>query len=122
MMPAIHVRGLAPTGGRGQVDQTLASIAVDVAAAIDGEPSGTWCTFTVVDRMSIGTRVVEGEDRIVYLDLWIRSRGAEVDGAALTAACLAAARGLEVPPEDVWGTLHQVRPGQVFAGGSLIDD
>jgi hypothetical protein len=121
-MPAIHVRGLAPTGGRAQVDQTLRAIATDVAAAIGGEPSGTWCSFTAVDRMSIGTRVLGGEDRIVYLDLWIRSRGAELDGGALTAACLAAARELEVPPEDVWGTLHRVEPGQVFAGGALIED
>jgi hypothetical protein len=121
-MPAIHVRGLAPTGGRAQVDRALAAIAVDVAAAIGGEPSGTWCTFTVVDRMSLGTRVVEGDDRIVYLDLWMRSRGEPVDGRALTAACLAVARELEVPPEDVWGTLREVAPGHVFAGGALVED
>ena len=121
-MPAIHVRALAPAGGTAQVDQALAAIAVDVAAAIGGEPSGTWCTFVVVDRMSIGTRVLGGEDRIVYVDLWIRSRGAEVDRAALTAACRAAARTLDVPVEDVWGTLQRVEPGHVFAGGALVED
>jgi len=121
-MPAIHVRGLAPTGGRAQVDQALAAIAVDVAAAIGGEPRGTWCTFTIVDRMTIGSDVVEGEGRIVYLDMWIRSRGVEIDGRALTAACHAAARELGVPVEDVWGTLRLVEPGHVFAGGALIED
>jgi hypothetical protein len=119
-MPAIHVRGLHPAGGSAQVDRALHAIATDVAAAIGGEPSGTWCTFVAIDRMSIGTDVVEGDGRIVYLDLWTRSRGADTDGRALVAACEAAARELDVPAEDVWGTLRLVEPGRVFAGGALL--
>jgi hypothetical protein len=122
MMPAIHVRALPPAGGTAQVDRALHAIATDVADAVGGQPSGTWCTFTALDRMAIGTQVVSGEGRIVYVDVWIRSRGPEVDGRALTAACLAAARELEVPPEDVWGTLREVEAGHVFAGGALIED
>lgn len=121
-MPAIHVRALAPGGGTAQVDRALRAIATEVADAIGGEPSGTWCTFTALDRMAIGTEVVNGEGRIVYVDVWIRSRGAAIDGRALTAACLAAARELEVPPEDVWGTLREVASGHVFAGGALLED
>lgn len=121
-MPAIHVRALPPSGGTAQVDRVLRAIATNVADTIGGEPSGTWCTFSALDRMSIGTQVTSGEGRIVYVDVWIRSRGAEVDGRALTAACLAAARELQVPPEDVWGTLREVEAGRVFAGGALIED
>jgi len=121
-MPAIHVRALPPVGGAVQVDRALHAIATDVADAIGGQPSGTWCTFTAIDRMAIGTQAVSGEGRIVYVDVWIRSRGPEADGRALTAACLAAARELEVPPEDVWGTLREVEAGHVFAGGALIED
>jgi hypothetical protein len=120
-MPVIHVRALPPSGGVAQVDRALQAIATDVAEAIGGEPSGTWCTFNPVERMTAGTHAVLGEGRIVYLDLWLRSRGAELDGRSLTAACLAAARGFEVPLEDIWGTLRPVEPGHVFAGGSLIE-
>jgi len=121
-MPAIHVRALPPAGGTAQVDRTLRAIATDVADVIGGEASGTWCTFNALDRMAIGTQVVSGEGRIVYVDVWIRSRGSVVDGQALPAACLAAARELEVSPEDVWGTLREVEAGRVFAGGALIED
>ena len=37
-------------------------------------------------------------------------------------ACRAAARTLDVPVEDVWGTLQRVEPGHVFAGGALVED
>jgi hypothetical protein len=121
-MPAIHVRALAPAGGTAQVDRALRAIATDVADAIGGEPPGTWSTFTAIDRMTIGTQVMSGEGRIVYLDMWIRSRGPEADGRALAAACRAAARELEVPVEDVWGTLRTVEAGRVFAGGGLLED
>ncbi len=121
-MPVVHVRGLAPDGGAEQVDRALATVARDVAAAIDGDPSGTWCTFTALERMTIGEAAAEGEGRIVFVDLWTRSRGADTDADALRAACLAAAEGLDVPPADVWGTLRLVEPGQVFAGGDLITD
>ncbi|MEO8476904.1 MAG: hypothetical protein ABI572_07610 [Actinomycetota bacterium] len=120
-MPAVHVRALAPAGGAAQIDRALRAIATDVAATIGGEPAGTWCTFTAVDRMSIGTDLVHGEGGIVYLDVWIRPRRDEDDGRALVAACLAASRELEVPVEDVWGTLRTVEAGRVFAGGGLLE-
>jgi hypothetical protein len=121
-MPVIHVRALAPAGGEPQIDRTLRAIAADVAGVLEAEPSGTWCTFTSIDRMTIGTDVVTSQGRIVYVDVWIRSRGPATDGAVLSAACRAAAGGLEVPVEDAWGTLRAVEPGAVFAGGSLIDE
>lgn len=120
-MPVIHLRSLAPPGGDGQVDEALRGVARAVAAALDDEPAGTWCTFTAVDRHSIGERPVLDEGRIVFLDLWLRPRGTDVDRAALEAACRAAAAGLGVPLEDVWATLRPVEPGRVFAGGRLVD-
>jgi hypothetical protein len=120
-MPVIHLRSSAPPGGDAQVDQTLRDVARAVGAALDDDPAGTWCTFTAVDRQSIGERIVPGEGRIVFLDLWLRPRGTDRDRAALEAACRAAADGLGVPIEDVWATLRPVEPGRVFAGGSVID-
>jgi hypothetical protein len=121
-MPVLHVRALPPLGGDEQLDRALRGIAVDVSAVLGADPRGTWCTFTVLDRQSIGEEVVGPDRQIVYLDLWIRSRGQELEGRALAAACGAAARELGVPLEDVWGTLRHVEPGRVFAGGGPIED
>lgn len=121
-MPVVHVRALQPPGGGEQVDRALRGIAVDVSQALDADPDGTWCTFAALDSQSIGEEVVGLDRQIVYLDLWIRSRGPELDGQVLAAACVAAARELMVPPEDVWGTLRHVEPGRVFAGGGSIED
>jgi hypothetical protein len=120
-MPVIHLRSLAPPGAEHQIDEALRGVARAVAAALDDEPAGTWCTFTAVDRQSIGERIVREDGRIVFLDLWLRPRGTDADRAALEAACRAAADGLSVPLEDVWATLRPVEPGRVFAGGSLIE-
>lgn len=121
-MPVVHVRSLAPVGGDERVDAALTTVARAVASALGAEPSGTWCTFSATDRMAIGERVVTGEGRIVYLDLWMRSRGAETDRAALVAASRAAAEGFGVSHEDVWATLRLVEPGRVVAGGELVED
>lgn len=118
----MHVRALQPLGGGEQVDRALRGVAVDVSAVLGADPGDTWCTFTALDRQSIGDEVVGLDRQILYLDLWIRSRGPELDGRVLAAACVAAARELGVPPEDVWGTLRQVEPGRVFAGGGSIED
>jgi hypothetical protein len=120
-MPVVHIRSVRPPGGDAQIDETLRAIARDVAATLDDEPGGTWSTFTVVDRMSIGEQIVEHDGRIVYLDLWLRSRGDEADRAALESASKAAAHGLDVPIEDVWASLRLVEPGRVFAGGAIIE-
>ena len=121
-VPAVHLKSLSPPRGGRQIDETLRAIAREVAASTGGEPPGTWCTFTAVDRMSIGEDITTDAGRIVYLDMWIRSRGADVDRDALRAACGAAASGLDVPLEDVWATLRHVQPGFVFAGGGLIEE
>ena len=120
-MPVVHLRSVRPPGGDEQIDETMRGIAREVAAALGDDPKGTWCTFTVVDRMSIGEQIVEHGGRIVYLDLWLRSRGGESDRAALEAACRAAARGLDVPIEDVWASLRLVESDRAFAGGALIE-
>jgi hypothetical protein len=120
-VPVVHIRSLAPAGGDAEADAALASVARAVASAIGAEPAGTWCTFTAVDRMTLGERSVSDAGRIVYLDLWLRSRGAEIDRAALVAAARAASTGFGVPIEDVWATLRLVEPGRVMAGGQLVD-
>ncbi len=121
-MPVVHVRALQPLGGGEWVDRALGGIAVAVSQVLAADPGGTWCTFTALDRQSIGEGVVGLDRQIVYLDLWIRSRGPQLDGRVLAAACDVAARELGVPPEDVWGTLRHVEPGRVFAGGGTIED
>lgn len=120
-MPAVHIRSVAPPGGADRIDETLRAIAREVASVLGGDPSGTWCTFTAVDRSSIGERIVEDDGRIVFVDVWLRPRGTDVDRAALVAACRAAAAGMGVPIEDVWATLRPVEPGRVFAGGAVIE-
>jgi hypothetical protein len=119
-MPTIHVR--ATSTDRGAAAETLATIARDVASATGIEPGHVWCTFSAVDVQTVGTEVREGDGRIVYVDVWMRPRD---DPAAMTraleAACRAAAGGLGVPVEDVWGTLRPVEPGRVFAGGAMLD-
>jgi len=121
-MPVVHVRALQALGGTEQVGRALRGIAADVSHVLDADPGGTWCTFTALDRQSIGEEVVGLERQIVYLDLWIRSRGPELDGRVLAVACGAVARELGVPPEDVWGTLRHVEAGRVFAGGGSMED
>jgi hypothetical protein len=120
-VPVVHVRSLAPPGGDEQVDAALGSIARAVASAIGGEPSGTWCTFAAVDRMTIGERRVTDAGRIVFVDLWVRPRGPELDRAALEAAAASAAHGFDVPLEDVWATLRAVEAGRVHAGGGVLE-
>jgi hypothetical protein len=119
-MPVIHVRGLHPDGGTEQLDAALRLIAREVAATLGEEPRSTWCTFTPVTRMSLGERIVEQADRIVYLDVWMRPRDEAIRSLALEAACRAAARGLDVPIEDVWAAQHVVEAGYVFAGGMVV--
>lgn len=115
----IHVRS-------GETDRAAAPVAlVDVARAVAGAVpcvvAGVWCTFSAIEVGTLGDRVVEGEGRIVYLDLWMRERDdARASGRALEAACRAAAAGFGVPVEDVWGSLRPVEPGRVFAGGSVV--
>jgi len=121
-MPVIHVRGLRPDGDTEQVDAALRLIARDVAAALGEEPRSTWCTFTAVTRMSLGERIVEQAERIVYMDMWMRPRDPAVRKQALEAACRAAARGLDVPIEDVWAAQHLVEAGHVFAGGAVVSE
>ncbi len=120
-MPVVHIRSLAPAGGDVEVDAALTSVARAVASAIGEEPAGTWCTFTTVDRMTLGERSIVADGRIVYVDLWLRSRGEDTDRAALIAAARAASEGFGVPRDDVWATLRPVEPGRVVAGGELVD-
>jgi hypothetical protein len=72
--------------------------------------------------MSLGERIVEQADRIVYLDMWLRPRDPDVRSQALEAACRAAARGLDVPLDDVWAAQHLVEAGYVFAGGTVVSE
>ncbi len=116
-MPVVHVRALEPldTGG-------LAAIARAVAAAIGQAPDSTWCTSARIEAMTVGDRATPDTGQIVWVDLWLRRRGQAADEAALRAACETAAAVAGVPVEDVWGALHPVEPGTVFAGGAVVSD
>jgi hypothetical protein len=54
--------------------------------------------------------------------MWMRPREPAIRVQALEAACRAAARGLDVPIEDVWAAQHIVEAGHVFAGGTVVSD
>jgi hypothetical protein len=119
-MPVIHIRALAPGGGTERIEDALRLIAREVSAPLGEEPRSTWCTFTPVSCMSLGERIVELDDRIVYVDLWMRPHDEPTRIAVLEAACRAAAHGFNVPVEDVWGVHHEVTAGRVFAGGAIV--
>jgi hypothetical protein len=102
------------------VDGALRLIGQEVSAALGEQPRSTWCTFTAVDRMSLGERIVESDGRIVYVDLWMRPHDEPTRLKTLEAACRAAARGFDVPVEDVWAAHHEVTGGRVFAGGAIV--
>lgn len=120
-MPVVHVRANAVD--RPSASAALAAITEAVASAVPCAPDAVWCTFTAVETQTIGGAARDDEGRIVYVDVWIRPRADDVSiTRALEAACTAAAAGLGVPVDDVWGTLRPVEPLRVFAGGSLIDD
>jgi hypothetical protein len=108
-------------GGDAQVDAALTSIARAVAATIGADPSGTWCTYARIDRMSLGEHPADGGGGVVFVDVWMRSRGAESDREALMAVTMSTAEGFGVPHEDVWATLRTVEPGRVIAGGGFVE-
>lgn len=116
-MPVVHVRSLAVD--EPEVAGLLVEVARRVAAETPCALDDVWCTFQPLTAQTLGGRVVRDEGRIVYVDVWMRARG-EPAARALAAACAAAAAGTGVPAEDVWGALHPVEPGRVFAGGSVI--
>jgi len=118
-MPIIHIRSLQPHDPLA-VDRALGAVAEEVAAACGCDVDDVWCTFTPVQRMTIGATPVEGEGRIAYLDVLMRPRAAGAGGQVLEAAATAVARHLGLPLEDVWAHLIPLRPGEVFAGGALL--
>jgi hypothetical protein len=106
-MPVIHLRATSRPG----VAEAIRDVRTAVADVLGEDPSGTWCTFLPLEA---------AEPEIVYVDVWISSRGADVDGRVLEAACRAAAGGLRADVADVWGTVRHVEPGRIFAGGGMI--
>lgn len=118
-MPVVHVRALRTL--ETEVDRVLTQTARAVAAVLDADPHDTWCTFSPLYGESLGTELVD-EGGIAYVEVWLRPREPARDRAVLQAACRAVAGALDIPVEDVWGTLRHVEPGQVFAGGSMLDE
>jgi hypothetical protein len=120
-MPVVHVRGKAED--RASAADVLAVMTEAIAIAVPCPPEHVWCTFTTIDRQTIGGAPRDGEGRIVYVDVWIHPRADDAGAAtrSLEAACRSAAAGFGVPVEDVWGTLRHVEPFRVFAGGALTD-
>ncbi len=119
-MPVVHIRALAPAGGTAQIDRTLSRVADSVAEVLGTDPAGTWCTFSPVERMTLGTRVVADRGQIAYVDVWIRPRDEATDAEVLAAACGAVGIELGLPVQDVWGTLRSAEPGRIFAGGAIM--
>lgn len=120
-MPTVHVRSLASDASAAET--TLRAVARAVAEVTPCSVSAVWVTFAALEVQTIGERVVVDDSRIVYVDLWMRRRpeDPEAPARALAAACGAAAAGVGVPVEDVWGTVRLVEPGRVFAGGALVE-
>ncbi|MEZ5096715.1 MAG: hypothetical protein R2731_11725 [Nocardioides sp.] len=118
-MPVVHIRALRTL--ETDVDIVLTTTADAVARALDADPHGTWCTFAPLFGESLGTELVD-YGGIAYVDVWLRARDEAQERAVLVAACRAVAGALGIPVEDVWGTLRRVEPGQVFAGGGLVED
>ncbi|MFN8225027.1 MAG: hypothetical protein U0R50_17480 [Gaiellales bacterium] len=120
-MPVVHIRSLAVDAEAAPA--TFGIVTRAVAEATPCAVAGVWVTFQPLAAQSLGDEPVSGDGRIAYVDLWLRPRAGDPDagGRALAAACRGVADGLGLPAEDVWGALHLVEPGAVFAGGSLVE-
>ena len=117
-MPVVHVRALDP----GVAGDGLPVVATAVARSTPCDVGDVWCTLQTLAAQTIGERPLGDEGGIAYVDVWLRSRpnDPEAGSRALEAACRAVAELLAIPVEDVWGALHPVEPGRVFAGGRLL--
>lgn len=117
-MPVVHVRALDP----GVAGDGLGGVAAAVARSTPCDVGDVWCTLQPLAAQTIGADAVAAGGGIAYVDVWLRPRPDDPDAGsrALEAACRAVAELLATPVEDVWGALHPVEPGRVFAGGRLL--
>ncbi|MDQ4024670.1 MAG: hypothetical protein M3217_04135 [Actinomycetota bacterium] len=99
---------------------TLGRIATATAAAVDCPVREVWCTFDGLAVTSIGERVPEEDEAILYVDLLLTPRPDDVMARALEATARAAADSFHTKIENVWARLVRVEPGTVFAGGAAL--
>jgi hypothetical protein len=103
-----------------QLEEAMLALAKSISAATSCRPQDVWCTFTNVTAITVGLKVPEWENRIVYADILMRPRGGDVAAQALEAAASTISEWLGVPLENVWVRLAELPSGSVFAGGRLI--
>jgi hypothetical protein len=119
MMPVVHVRGLVDSD-EASIDAALIRVADSISAAASCPVEDVWCTFTTVSAMTLGRAPATPDNKILFVDLHMRSRGTDTNAAALQEAAFAAAAAFDVPVADVWASLVPVESGTVFAGGQPI--
>ncbi|HEV2755750.1 MAG TPA: hypothetical protein VG318_08245 [Actinomycetota bacterium] len=118
-MPIVHVRGTQSRASRA-TRATLGRIATATATAVDCPVHEVWCTFEGLAATSIGERVPEEDEAILYVDLLLAPRPDDVMARALEATARAAAESFHTKVENVWARLVRIEPGTVFAGGAAL--
>lgn len=73
-MPVIHVKGSEPRTPL-DAEKGLHAISSAVAQALGTDVGQVWCTYTNIETQTIGNKVPEWEDRILYLELLMKPRG-----------------------------------------------
>jgi phenylpyruvate tautomerase PptA (4-oxalocrotonate tautomerase family) len=118
-MPVVHVQaieGRAPD----EIDRALVGIAEEVAAAASCPVQTVWCTFDPLPAVAIGTHKARPGHEVVFVNIEMRSRGAEVAAEVLRRTAAGTAAGFGVDVEDVWVRLSEVTPGSVITGGEIV--
>jgi hypothetical protein len=118
-MPIVHVRG---TQSRASLAtrKALGHVATKTALAVDCAVHEVWCTFESLVATTIGERVPAEDEAILYVELLMRPRSAQVDVDALEAAARGAAESFHTKLENVWARLVPIEPANVFAGGAPL--
>lgn len=98
----------------------LACLADDLSTACDCPSEDVWCTFAPIAHMSVGTKPVDEDGSIAYVDVLMRPRDKTTTVRALEASGRTTARHLGIPVEDVWVRLSPMQSGEVFAGGQVL--
>ena len=115
----VSVLALRPDDG-GAIQRTLSAVVTGVAEALAAPPEGTWAHFVVVDAVRQGDMAMGWRGHCPVVVVRGTPRNGTAVAAVLTAAATAVADTLSVPLEDVWVQWVDVLPGQVFAGGEVM--
>jgi hypothetical protein len=118
-MPVVTLCCLAPDAP-GVIDSALRAIVREVAAAIGGEPSGTWAHWIPMEAVVQGEARASFDGHCPIVTVRGEARSDETVAAALRATASAVSTALQVPIEDVWVHWIGVEAGRAFAGGDLV--